>query len=96
MHRRQALPQGGETGSPPRPARLSTPAVERLNGFKAGVKENAKIDVVAEQAAQLAAGQGADRLRRDAGHPNIEAVCASNDMIAARGSPPRVPANSIR
>ena len=29
----------------------STPAVERLNGFKDGVKENAKIQVVAEQAA---------------------------------------------
>ena len=29
----------------------STPAVERLNGFKDGVKGNAKIQIVAEQAA---------------------------------------------
>ena len=29
----------------------STPAVERLNGFKDGVKGNSKIEVVAEQAA---------------------------------------------
>ena len=44
------LPDGGEVavlqGLP-----SSTPAVERLNGFKDGVKENAKIQVVAEQAA---------------------------------------------
>ena len=44
------LPQGGEVavleGLP-----SSTPAVERLNGFKAGVKANSKIQVVAEQAA---------------------------------------------
>ena len=44
------LPEGGEVavlqGLP-----SSTPAVERLNGFKDGVKANAKIQVVAEQAA---------------------------------------------
>jgi ribose transport system substrate-binding protein len=44
------LPDGGEVavleGLP-----SSTPAVERLNGFKDGVKANAKIQVVAEQAA---------------------------------------------
>ena len=44
------LPDGGDVavleGLP-----SSTPAVERLNGFKDGVKANAKIKVVAEQAA---------------------------------------------
>src|ERR1700733_5011307 len=44
------LPQGGEVavleGLP-----SSTPAVERLNGFKDGAKANSKIQVVAEQAA---------------------------------------------
>src|SRR5271154_1052744 len=44
------LPDGGDVavleGLP-----SSTPAVERLNGFKAGVKGNDKIQVVAEQAA---------------------------------------------
>ena len=44
------LPDGGEVavleGLP-----SSTPAVERLNGFKDGVKGNGKIQVVAEQAA---------------------------------------------
>ena len=43
------LPDGGEVavlkGLP-----SSTPAVERLNGFKDGVKANHKIQVVAEQA----------------------------------------------
>ncbi len=44
------LPEGGDVavleGLP-----SSTPAVERLNGFKAGVKGNDKIKIVAEQAA---------------------------------------------
>src|SRR5215468_5556626 len=44
------LPEGGEVavleGLP-----SSTPAVERLNGFKSGVKANDKIQLVAEQAA---------------------------------------------
>jgi ribose transport system substrate-binding protein len=77
------LPQGGEVavleGLP-----SSTPAVERLNGFKAGVKDNAKIDVVAEQAADWLPDKAqtafAAMLRA---HPNIKAVYASNDMMAA-------------
>ena len=77
------LPQGGEVavleGLP-----SSTPAVERLNGFKAGVKENAKIDVVAEQAADWLPdkAQTAFAAMLQA-HPNIKAVYASNDMMAA-------------
>ena len=77
------LPQGGEVavleGLP-----SSTPAVERLNGFKAGVKDNAKIDVVAEQAADWLPdkAQTAFAAMLQA-HPNIKAVYASNDMMAA-------------
>ena len=77
------LPQGGEVavleGLP-----SSTPAVERLNGFKAGVKDNPKIDVVAEQAADWLPdkAQTAFAAMLQA-HPNIKAVYASNDMMAA-------------
>jgi ribose transport system substrate-binding protein len=77
------LPQGGEVavleGLP-----SSTPAVERLNGFKAGVKDNAKINVVAEQAADWLPdkAQTAFAAMLQA-HPNIKAVYASNDMMAA-------------
>jgi ribose transport system substrate-binding protein len=77
------LPQGGEVavleGLP-----SSTPAVERLNGFKAGVKDNAKITVVAEQAADWLPdkAQTAFAAMLQA-HPNIKAVYASNDMMAA-------------
>jgi len=77
------LPDGGEVavleGLP-----SSTPAVERLNGFKAGVKDNAKIEVVAEQAADWLPdkAQTAFAAMLQA-HPNIKAVYASNDMMAA-------------
>jgi ribose transport system substrate-binding protein len=77
------LPDGGEVavleGLP-----SSTPAVERLNGFKDGVKANAKIEVVAEQAADWLPdkAQTAFAAMLQA-HPNIKAVYASNDMMAA-------------
>jgi ribose transport system substrate-binding protein len=62
----------------------STPAVERLNGFKDGVKANPKIQVVAEQAADWLPdkAQTAFAAMLQA-HPNIKAVYASNDMMAA-------------
>ena len=62
----------------------STPAVERLNGFKAGVKVNPKIQVVAEQAADWLPdkAQTAFAAMLQA-HPDIKAVYASNDMMAA-------------
>jgi ribose transport system substrate-binding protein len=77
------LPDGGEVavleGLP-----SSTPAVERLNGFKSGVKDNGKIEVVAEQAADWLPdkAQTAFAAMLQA-HPNIKAVYASNDMMAA-------------
>ena len=77
------LPEGGEVavleGLP-----SSTPAVERLNGFKDGVKANPKIQVVAEQAADWLPdkAQTAFAAMLQA-HPNIKAVYASNDMMAA-------------
>jgi len=77
------LPSGGEVavleGLP-----SSTPAVERLNGFKDGVKANPKIEVVAEQAADSLPdkAQTAFAAMLQA-HPNIQAVYASNDMMAA-------------
>lgn len=77
------LPEGGEVavleGLP-----SSTPAVERLNGFKDGVKGNAKIQVVAEQAADWLPdkAQTAFSAMLQA-HPNIKAVYASSDMMAA-------------
>jgi ribose transport system substrate-binding protein len=77
------LPDGGEVavleGLP-----SSTPAVERLNGFKDGVKANGKIEVVAEQAADWLPdkAQTAFAAMLQA-HPNIKAVYASNDMMAA-------------
>ena len=87
------LPEGGEVavleGLP-----SSTPAVERLNGFKDGVKANPKIQVVAEQAADWLPdkAQTAFAAMLQA-HPNIKAVYASNDMMAAGArSPPRAPA----
>ncbi|WP_245278966.1 substrate-binding domain-containing protein [Mesorhizobium loti] len=77
------LPDGGEAavleGLP-----SSTPAVERLNGFKDGVKENAKIQVVAEQAADWVPdkAQTAFSAMLQA-HPDIKVLYASNDMMAA-------------
>src|ERR1700749_5254012 len=77
------LPDGGEVAVlEGRPS--STPAVERLNGFKDGVKGNAKIEVVAEQAADWLPdkAQTAFAAMLQA-HPNIKALYASNDMMAA-------------
>jgi len=77
------LPDGGEVavleGLP-----SSTPAVERLNGFKDGVKGNSKIEVVAEQAADWLPdkAQTAFAAMLQA-HPDIKMVYASNDMMAA-------------
>jgi len=77
------LPDGGEVavleGLP-----SSTPAVERLNGFKDGVKQNGKIQVVAEQAADWLPdkAQTAFAAMLQA-HPDIKVVYASNDMMAA-------------
>jgi ribose transport system substrate-binding protein len=77
------LPDGGEVavleGLP-----SSTPAVERLNGFKEGVKGNSKIQIVAEQAADWLPdkAQTAFSAMLQA-HPDIKMVYASNDMMAA-------------
>ncbi|MER9597705.1 substrate-binding domain-containing protein [Mesorhizobium sp. M0244] len=77
------LPDGGEVavleGLP-----SSTPAVERLNGFKDGVKKNDKIKVVAEQAADWLPdkAQTAFAAMLQA-NPDIKMVYASNDMMAA-------------
>lgn len=77
------LPEGGEVavleGLP-----SSTPAVERLNGFKDGVKGNTKITIAAEQAADWLPdkAQTAFAAMLQA-HPDIKMVYASNDMMAA-------------
>jgi ribose transport system substrate-binding protein len=77
------LPGGGEAavleGLP-----SSTPAVERLNGFKDGVKKNDKIKIVAEQAADWLPdkAQTAFSAMLQA-HPDIKVLYASNDMMAA-------------
>lgn len=77
------LPDGGEVavleGLP-----SSTPAIERLNGFKEGVAQDPKIKVVAEQAADWLPDKGqtvfAAMLQA---HPDIKVVYASNDLMAA-------------
>src|SRR5262249_5792657 len=77
------IPEGGQVavleGLP-----SSTPAVERLNGFKDAVKANPKIEVVAEQAADWLPdkAQTAFAAMLQA-HPDIKMVYASNDMMAA-------------
>ena len=77
------LPGGGDAavleGLP-----SSTPAVERLNGFKDGVKANDKIKIVAEQAADWLPdkAQVAFAAMLQA-HPDIKVLYASNDMMAA-------------
>jgi ribose transport system substrate-binding protein len=77
------LPGGGDAavleGLP-----SSTPAVERLNGFKDGVKKNDKIKIVAEQAADWLPdkAQTAFAAMLQA-HPDIKVLYASNDMMAA-------------
>jgi ribose transport system substrate-binding protein len=77
------LPDGGEVavleGLP-----SSTPAIDRLNGFKDGVKQNPKIKVVAEQAGNwlpdLATTEFSAMLQA---HPDIRVLYASNDLMAA-------------
>lgn len=77
------LPDGGQVailqGLP-----SSTPAVERLDGFKEGVASNPKIQVVAEQAADWLPdkAQTAFAAMLQA-NPDIQMVYASNDMMAA-------------
>jgi ribose transport system substrate-binding protein len=53
------------------------PAVERLNGFKDGVKANAKIQVVAEQAADWLPDKA------QTAYAAMLQAHASNDMMAA-------------
>jgi ribose transport system substrate-binding protein len=77
------LPDGGEVavleGLP-----SSTPAVERLNGFKDGVKANPKITVVAEQAADWLPDKAETAFAAMLqAHPDIKVVYASNDLMAA-------------
>jgi ribose transport system substrate-binding protein len=77
------LPDGGEVavleGLP-----SSTPAVERLNGFKDGVKTNPKIEVVAEQAADWLPDKAETAFAAMLqAHPDIKVVYASNDLMAA-------------
>jgi ribose transport system substrate-binding protein len=77
------LPDGGEVavleGLP-----SSTPAIERLNGFKEGVKQNPKIEVVAEQAADWLPDKAQTAFAAILqAHPDIKMVYASNDMMAA-------------
>ena len=77
------LPDGGEVavleGLP-----SSTPAIERLNGFKDGVKQNPKIKVVAEQAADWLPDKATTAFAAMLqAHPDIKVVYASNDLMAA-------------
>jgi len=77
------IPDGGEVavleGLP-----SSTPAVERLNGFKDSVKQNAKISVVAEQAADWLPDKAETAFAAMLqAHPDIKVVYASNDLMAA-------------
>lgn len=77
------MPDGGEAavleGLP-----SSTPAVERLNGFKDGIKQNPKIQLVAEQAADWLPDKAETAFAAMLqAHPNIQVVYASNDLMAA-------------
>jgi ribose transport system substrate-binding protein len=77
------LPDGGEVavleGLP-----SSTPAIERLNGFKDGIKQNAKIKLVAEQAADWLPDKAETAFSAMLQtYPDIKVVYASNDMMAA-------------
>ncbi|HVO03478.1 MAG TPA: substrate-binding domain-containing protein [Candidatus Cybelea sp.] len=77
------MPDGGEAavleGLP-----SSTPAVQRLNGFKDGIKENSKIQLVAEQAADWLPDKAETAFAAMLqAHPDIKVVYASNDLMAA-------------
>ena len=77
------IPDGGDVavleGLP-----SSTPAVDRMKGFEDGVKANAKIKVVAEQAADWLPdkAQAAFSAMLQA-NPDIKVVYASNDLMAS-------------
>jgi ribose transport system substrate-binding protein len=77
------LPDGGEVaaleGLP-----SSTPAIERLNGFKDGIKQNPKIKLVAEQAGDWLPDKATTAFAAMLqSHPDIQVVYASNDLMAA-------------
>ena len=77
------LPQGGEVavleGLP-----SSTPAIERLNGFKDGIKQNPKLNLVAEQPADWLPDKAETAFAAMLqAHPDIRVVYASNDLMAA-------------
>jgi ribose transport system substrate-binding protein len=77
------LPDGGEVavleGLP-----SSTPAIERLNGFKDGIKQNPKLQLVAEQAADWLPDKAETAFAAMLqAHPDIKVVYASNDLMAA-------------
>ncbi len=77
------LPDGGEVaaleGLP-----SSTPAIERLAGFKDGIKQNPKIKLVAEQAGDWLPDKATTAFAAMLqSHPDIQVVYASNDLMAA-------------
>lgn len=77
------LPDGGEVaaleGLP-----SSTPAIERLTGFKDGIKQNPKIKLVAEQAGDWLPDKATTAFAAMLqSHPDIQVVYASNDLMAA-------------
>src|SRR3984957_11313261 len=78
------LPGGGD-GAVLEGLPSSTSAVERLNGFKDGVKKNDKIKIVAEQAADWLPDKAQTAFSAILqAHPDIKVVYASNDMMAGR------------
>lgn len=77
------LPQGGEAaileGLP-----SSSPAIERLEGFKAGIAENPKIKLVAVQPVDWMEDKAVTVFSAMLqAHPDIKVVYASNDLAAA-------------
>ena len=77
------LPGGGEVavieGLP-----SSTPAIERLQGFKDGIKQNPKLKLVAEQAGDWLPEKATTIFSAMLqSHPDIRALYASNDLQAA-------------
>ncbi len=77
------LPQGGEVaileGLP-----SSSPAIERLEGFKAGIASNPKLKVVAEQPVDWMEDKAVTVFSAMLqAHPDIKLVYTSNDLAAA-------------
>jgi ribose transport system substrate-binding protein len=61
----------------------ATPAAERAQGFRDGIKSNAKIEIVATQPADWLRDKGqtvADALLK--AHPDVDAIYAHNDPMA--------------